>query len=108
MLKPSVVLLTADGNPLLLDFNLAREGSPVLEIDEVNDPGGTLPYMAPERLCDLSGSAALRAVSGKCARGTSRLPDSECSSCSFAEALSEVFVHIKPTFTLSVSFCWRC
>jgi serine/threonine protein kinase len=48
--KPSNILLTADGNPMLLDFNLARNwslnnGSGPLEV-----PGGTLAYMAPERL----------------------------------------------------------
>ena len=26
--KPSNILLSADGNPMLLDFNLARDGSP--------------------------------------------------------------------------------
>ena len=47
--KPSNILLTADGNPMLLDFNLARNWS----FDETNgpleEPGGTLAYMAPER-----------------------------------------------------------
>ena len=49
--KPSNVLVTADGMPMLLDFNLARE--PVLE-DETpaGEPtlGGTIDYMAPEHL----------------------------------------------------------
>ena len=49
--KPSNVLVTADGMPMLLDFNLAREpvfrdetrgGEPIL--------GGTIDYMAPEHL----------------------------------------------------------
>ncbi|QEH32714.1 Serine/threonine-protein kinase PrkC [Aquisphaera giovannonii] len=48
-LKPANVLLTDDGEPMLLDFNLAAD---------VKDPhaaaaalaGGTLPYMAPEAL----------------------------------------------------------
>src|SRR5271157_936490 len=48
--KPSNILLTADGNPMLLDFNLARNWS----FDKTNGPlevpGGTLDYMAPERL----------------------------------------------------------
>jgi tetratricopeptide (TPR) repeat protein len=44
-LKPSNVLLTAQGGPLLLDFNLARQQSkPSLHL------GGTFPYMAPEQL----------------------------------------------------------
>jgi serine/threonine protein kinase len=44
-LKPSNVLLSGSGRPLLLDFNLCaneRYGTPRL--------GGTLPYMAPEQL----------------------------------------------------------
>jgi serine/threonine protein kinase/Tfp pilus assembly protein PilF len=48
--KPSNILLTADGEPMLLDFNLAvgwgradGDGLPA-------DTGGTLAYMAPERL----------------------------------------------------------
>ena len=43
--KPSNILLSADGNPMLLDFNLARDGARCAA-----DPGGTLAYMAPERL----------------------------------------------------------
>ncbi len=60
-LKPSNILLTADGNPMLLDFNLARKWA----FDETNSPvqdqGGTLAYMAPERLASLAsgGSTAL-------------------------------------------------
>jgi serine/threonine protein kinase/Tfp pilus assembly protein PilF len=48
--KPSNVLVTADGLPMLLDFNLAWEA-------QLDDPegagnalGGTLAYMAPEHL----------------------------------------------------------
>jgi serine/threonine protein kinase len=44
-LKPSNVLLTPDGKPLLLDFNLSQ--------DFTSDSclrGGTLPYMPPEHL----------------------------------------------------------
>jgi eukaryotic-like serine/threonine-protein kinase len=48
--KPSNILLSADGNPLLLDFNLARDWSPAGLSDSKIDPGGTLAYMAPERL----------------------------------------------------------
>jgi serine/threonine protein kinase/tetratricopeptide (TPR) repeat protein len=48
-LKPANVLLTDDGTPMLLDFNLAqgtrRRGNlPAAHV------GGTLPYMAPEQL----------------------------------------------------------
>jgi serine/threonine protein kinase len=44
-LKPSNVLLTEDGRPLLLDFNLSRHAFESLELR-----GGTLPYMPPEHL----------------------------------------------------------
>ena len=47
--KPSNILLTADGSPMLLDFNLARDGSPLSTIDQVADAGRTLAYMAPEQ-----------------------------------------------------------
>jgi tetratricopeptide (TPR) repeat protein len=48
-LKPANVLLTDDGQPMLLDFNLAEDtdrapGAAAAMI------GGTLPYMAPEHL----------------------------------------------------------
>jgi eukaryotic-like serine/threonine-protein kinase len=48
--KPSNILLTADGNPMLLDFNLAQDCSFHDPETPVEDPGGTLAYMAPERL----------------------------------------------------------
>ena len=49
-LKPSNVLLSLDGQPLLLDFNLSVDmGLPACRI------GGTLPYMAPEVLVGVSG-----------------------------------------------------
>ncbi|WZO99198.1 protein kinase [Isosphaeraceae bacterium EP7] len=47
--KPSNVLLTGDGLPMLLDFNLARESV----ADDAEGPatlGGTFDYMAPEHL----------------------------------------------------------
>ncbi len=52
--KPSNILLSADGNPLLLDFNLARDWSPAGLSHSKIDPGGTLAYMAPERLRSLA------------------------------------------------------
>ena len=59
--KPSNILLAADGSPMLLDFNLARDGSPLGSNDVVGEPGGTLAYMAPERLWALATSAPDRA-----------------------------------------------
>jgi len=54
--KPSNILLSADGNPMLLDFNLARDGSSAGPGGLAHDPGGTLAYMAPERLRALAAS----------------------------------------------------
>jgi tetratricopeptide (TPR) repeat protein len=44
-LKPSNVLLGPGGHPYLIDFNLAGAGA-----DALPRVGGTLPYMAPERI----------------------------------------------------------
>jgi eukaryotic-like serine/threonine-protein kinase len=52
--KPSNILLSADGNPLLLDFNLARDWSPASLSQSIIDPGGTVAYMPPERLLRLT------------------------------------------------------
>ncbi len=48
-IKPSNVLIAADGQPMLLDFNLARDLK-TNESGAVAYLGGTLPYMAPEHL----------------------------------------------------------
>ena len=60
-IKPSNLLISAEGEPLLLDFNLAQ--------DQDIDPalatlGGTVAYMAPEHLRALAGrsSALIRQV----------------------------------------------
>jgi len=49
-LKPANILLTADGQPMLLDFNLAVDWGRADPADLAGDGGGTLAYMAPERL----------------------------------------------------------
>jgi serine/threonine protein kinase len=49
-LKPSNVLLGPGGHPYLIDFNLSRSlAAPLFQC------GGTLPYMAPERLRQMLG-----------------------------------------------------
>ncbi len=48
-LKPANVLLTDDGRPMLLDFNLA-EDTKLRESAARASIGGTLPYMAPEQI----------------------------------------------------------
>jgi serine/threonine protein kinase/tetratricopeptide (TPR) repeat protein len=61
-LKPANVLLTDEGQPMLLDFNLAdnvaRRGSEAARI------GGTLPYMSPEQLAAFRDSRSA-AVDGR-------------------------------------------
>ncbi|WP_165226622.1 serine/threonine-protein kinase [Aquisphaera insulae] len=54
-IKPSNVLVTADGLPMLLDFNLAQERLPA-GAAEGEGLGGTLAYMSPERLAILDGT----------------------------------------------------
>ena len=46
-LKPANVLITEDGLPMILDFNVASDGSKPSHEGRV---GGTLPYMSPEHL----------------------------------------------------------
>lgn len=48
-LKPANILLTDDGLPMLLDFNLAQD-TKNHEGAAAGSIGGTLPYMAPEHL----------------------------------------------------------
>ena len=48
--KPSNVLVTADGMPMLLDFNLAQGPLAERPDDAPAAVGGTLAYMAPEHL----------------------------------------------------------
>jgi serine/threonine protein kinase/lipoprotein NlpI len=52
-LKPANILLTDDGQPLLLDFNLADDTK--RNAPEGARLGGTLPYMSPEQLRALAG-----------------------------------------------------
>jgi serine/threonine protein kinase/Tfp pilus assembly protein PilF len=48
-LKPANVLLTDDGQPMLLDFNLSGDTKLLSSVSPAAI-GGTLPYMAPEHL----------------------------------------------------------
>jgi serine/threonine protein kinase len=49
-LKPANILVTDEGQPMLLDFNLARDTKRGGRSTEL--VGGTLPYMSPEQLRD--------------------------------------------------------
>lgn len=51
-IKPSNVLISSEGQPLLLDFNLAQEE---IEAAAAATVGGTVSYMAPEHLEAVSG-----------------------------------------------------
>src|SRR5262249_40327408 len=48
-LKPANILLTDDGQPMLLDFNLS-EDTKLRSSASAASIGGTLPYMSPEHL----------------------------------------------------------
>src|SRR5262249_40312260 len=56
-LKPANVLVTDEGQPMLLDFNLS-EDTKRRSGDRAALAGGTLPYMAPEQLEELRGDSA--------------------------------------------------
>src|SRR5207249_6846654 len=53
-LKPANILLTDEGQPMLLDFNLA-EDTKVRGSASAAYVGGTIPYMAPEQLAAFRG-----------------------------------------------------
>ena len=48
-LKPANILISDDGQPILLDFNLAIDLNIVASL-EMSRMGGTLPYMSPEQM----------------------------------------------------------
>jgi serine/threonine protein kinase/Tfp pilus assembly protein PilF len=54
-LKPANILLTDDGQPMLLDFNLSEDTKLRTSVAAASI-GGTLPYMAPEHLEAFCGS----------------------------------------------------
>ncbi len=49
-LKPSNILITSDGRPMLLDFNLGQDDNALADPEQARRGGGTLMYLAPERL----------------------------------------------------------
>ena len=57
-IKPSNILIASDGRPLLLDFNLAIDWRDEFEASRIG--GGTLGYLAPERLRALFDPAIAR------------------------------------------------
>ncbi len=64
-LKPANVLLTDEGRPMLLDFNLA-EDTKLRASPEGARVGGTLPYMAPEQIEAFRSRNRSHAVDGRC------------------------------------------
>jgi serine/threonine protein kinase len=58
-LKPSNVLMTPEGTPMLLDFNLSADARATALL------GGTLPYMAPEQLQGQEQASAMLAANAR-------------------------------------------
>jgi serine/threonine protein kinase/Flp pilus assembly protein TadD len=65
-LKPANILLTDEGQPMLLDFNLSADAHASASRARI---GGTLPYMAPEHLASFAGLPAPFPIGGN-ARAT--------------------------------------
>ncbi len=63
-LKPANILITDDGQPMLLDFNLAQHTLKQDGAAARASIGGTLPYMAPEHLLAFRGAKV--AVDARC------------------------------------------
>ncbi len=85
--KPSNVLVTGDGLPMLLDFNLAQEPQ-VADAEELPaGVGGTLAYMAPEHLEAL-------------ARGSSERVDERSDLYALGVVLFDCLVRGTRTFAL--------
>ena len=85
--KPSNVLVTGDGLPMLLDFNLAQEPQ-VADVEELPaGVGGTLAYMAPEHLEVL-------------ARGSSERVDERSDLYALGVVLFDCLVRDTSTFAL--------
>jgi len=81
-LKPSNVLLTPSGRPLLLDFNLSRDYASTPRIC-----GGTLPYMPPEHL---------QVVAGDLPQGDNVRSDVTSDIYSYGALLFELLAGVTP------------
>ena len=70
-IKPSNILITADGMPMLFDFNLAVDRLDADDPQGATELGGTLAYMAPERLQAIANPdrASLGSQAGRGRRG---------------------------------------
>jgi len=88
--KPSNVLVTSDGLPMLVDFNLARESTIEGSEAEVS-VAGTLAYMAPERLLALADGLADRA-------------DARCDIYALGVVLFDCLVRVTGAFALPSTF----
>ena len=69
-LKPANILFADDGEPILLDFNLAADTRAALGAS-VALIGGTLPYMAPEQLKAFRDGKRLSILGATCTRSGS-------------------------------------
>jgi Tfp pilus assembly protein PilF len=63
-LKPANILITDEGLPLILDFNLAHDMRPDAQMLRAQ-VGGTLPYMSPEQLVAFRDKTGAGSIDGR-------------------------------------------
>lgn len=102
--KPSNILLSADGSPMLLDFNLARDETPGdTAAGQGGDAGGTLAYMAPERLHAIATACeGRRATSEAAGPPADELDEAEAEAEAEGSSPAGPAAHVADVYSLGI------